>query len=132
MNISPIAKKLGIKPAMHALVLGAPAGYQKLLSPLPEGARVSTEMKAENSFLQAFITRQDDIKRTILPLLDRAISGALVWITYPKKTSGVESDLNRDIICEALKGTGWRAVSIVAIDEVWAALRIRPEKDVRR
>ena len=65
-------------------------------------------------------------------LLKSAAPGALVWITYPKKTSGVESDLSREEVWAAMEGTGWRPVSQIAIDEVWSALRFRPIEVVRK
>ena len=56
----------------------------------------------------------------------------MVWITYPKKTSCVESDLSREAVWAAMEGTGWRPVSQIAIDEIWSALRFRPIEDVKK
>src|SRR5437763_1770733 len=72
-----------------------------------------------------------EIRAFARKLPKHAAPNALVWISYPKKTSKVEGDLSRDVIREAMNGTGWRAVSIVAIDEVWSALRFRPAAHVR-
>ena len=55
-----------------------------------------------------------------------------MWITYPKKTSGVESDLSREEVWDAMAATGWRPVAQVAIDEVWSALRFRPIEDMHK
>jgi hypothetical protein len=126
MTINPIAKKLGIKPGVCALVIGAPPGYLKLLAPLPEGVVVSDVLSRTHKFVQFFATRASEIKKSAPRLLKHAAVGALVWIAYPKKTSGVASDLSRESVCEAMGGIGWQAVAIVAIDEVWSALRFRP------
>jgi hypothetical protein len=133
MIVNPIAKKLGFKPRMQALILAAPPGYLKLLTPLPEGVTISSSSakKGMHPFVQIFATQLAEIRTSVPELLNHAAPGALVWIAYPKKTSGIESDLSRDVVCAALSGTGWRPVSIVAIDDVWAALRFRPEKDVK-
>jgi hypothetical protein len=55
----------------------------------------------------------------------------MVWISYPKKSSRVGSDLSREVVWAAMEGTGWRTVSQIAIDEVWSALRFRPTQDVK-
>ena len=131
MTVSPIAKKLGMKPAVSALVAAAPPGYLKLLAPLPDGVVVSDVTSGTHGFVQLFATHASEIKKAAPQLLKHATPGALLWIAYPKKTSGVESDLSRDSVCEVMKPTGWRPVAIVAIDDTWSALRFRPIKDVK-
>ena len=109
--MTSIVKKLGLKPGMRALVLGAPSGYVDSLAPLPGGVAVS--------------------EKSARKLLQSAAQGALVWVTYPKKTSRVDSDLSREEVWAAMEGTGWRPVSQIAIDNVWSALRFRPIQDVK-
>ena len=130
--MNPISKKLGLKPCMRALVVAAPSAYLKSLAPLPEGVVISEAMGGTHEFVQFFATRRSDIEKSAKKLLKSAAPGALVWITYPKKTSGVESDLSREGVWAAMAGTGWRPVSQIAIDEVWSALRFRPPEDVRK
>ena len=77
-------------------------------------------------FVQVFATRLAEISTFAKKLPKHAAPNASVWISYPKKTSKVEGDLSRDLIRRAMIGRGWRAVSIVAIDQVWSALRFRP------
>jgi hypothetical protein len=131
MTANLVARKLGIKAKMRALVVAAPPVYLKLLAPLPEGAVVSSTAKGTYPFVQFFATSLADIRESVPRLLKHAARGALLWIAYPKKTSGIETDLSRDLISEAMRGTGWRPVSIIAIDEVWSALRFRPVVDVK-
>jgi hypothetical protein len=88
-------------------------------------------MNGAHQFVQLFATHSSEIKKSARRLLKHAAAGALVWISYPKKISGVVSDLSREAVCEAISGTGWRAVAIVGLDEVWAALRFRPATKVK-
>jgi predicted SnoaL-like aldol condensation-catalyzing enzyme len=131
MTMNPTAKKLGLKPSMRALVINAPHGYLKLLAPLPEGVVMSETLGGSHEFVQFFANLKSDIEKTVAKLLKSASPGALVWITYPKKTSGVKSDLSREAVWAAMEGSGWRPVSQIAIDEVWSALRFRPTADVK-
>ena len=127
---SPGAKKLGMNPGTRALIIAPPPGYLKLLAPLPENLTVSSKAAGMYPFVQAFMTRLSEISSFARKLSKHAAPSALVWISYPKKTSGTGGDLSRDVIREAMRGAGWRAVSIVAIDEVWSALRFRPAGQV--
>jgi hypothetical protein len=131
-SMTSIVKKLGLKPGMRALVLGAPSGYVSSFAPVPERVEVSHTLGSAYEFVQFFATKKSDIAKSAKKLLQSATPGALVWITYPKKTSGVDSDLSREAVWAAMEGTGWRPVSQIAIDEVWSALRFRPTQDVSR
>jgi hypothetical protein len=125
-----IAGKLGLNPGMRALIIAPPPGYLKRLRPLPEGLTVSSKTGAAYPFVQVFATRLSDVMKFAKKLQKYASPNALVWITYPKQTSKLKGDLSRDVIREAMNGPGWRAVSIVAIDEIWSALRFRPAGQV--
>jgi hypothetical protein len=127
---NPVARKLGMNPGMRALIISPPAGYLKLLAPLPDGLTVSSRSGGRYPFVQVFATRLSEINRLAQRLSKHAAPNALVWISYPKKTAKLKGDLSRDLIRKAMSGEGWRAVSIVAIDEVWSALRFRPASQV--
>jgi len=126
----PVGRKLGLNPGMRALILASPPSYLKLLTPLADGLAVSSRTHERYQFMQVFVTRLSEVRYFAKKLLKHAAPNALVWISYPKKTSRTNSNLSRDIIREAMCGAGWRAVSIVAIDEVWSALRFRPAGQV--
>ena len=129
--MTAIVKKLGLKPGMRALVLGAPSGYIDSLAPLPDRVVVSKSLGSAHEFVQFFATKKSEIKKSAKKLLQSAAPGALVWVTYPKKTSSVDSDLSREEVWAAIEGTGWRPVSQIAIDDVWSALRLCPTQDVK-
>jgi predicted SnoaL-like aldol condensation-catalyzing enzyme len=129
--MTSIVKKLGLKPGMRALVLGAPSGYLDSLAPLPDEVVVSNTVGGNHGFVQLFASKKAEIEKSKKKLLESADPGALVWISYPKKSSRVDSDLSREVVWAAMEGTGWRPVSQIAIDEVWSALRFRPTQDVK-
>jgi hypothetical protein len=127
---NPVARKLGMNSGMHALIIGPPPGYLQLLAPLPEGLTVSSRSGGMYPFVQVFATRLSEIRSFAQGLSKYAAPNALVWISYPKKASKFKGNLSRDVIRKAMSVEGWRAVSIVAIDEVWSALRFRPTGQV--
>jgi hypothetical protein len=115
---NPVARNLGMNPGMRALIIAPPPGYLKLLAPLPDGLTVSSRADGTYPFVQVFATRLSEISRIAQKLSRHAAPNALVWISYPKKTSRTGGDLSRDLIREATSVTGWRTVSLVAIDGV--------------
>jgi hypothetical protein len=68
-------------------------------------------------------------------LTPRAIAGladdGMLWVAYAKGTSGVETDVSRDLLWEAIKPTGWRPVRQISMDEIWTAMRFSPPKKIR-
>jgi hypothetical protein len=128
--MKPVRRKLGLNPGMRALIIAPPSDYLKVLAPLPGGLTVSSRAAGKYPFVQVFATRLSEIRKLAGKLSKHAGPNALVWISYPKKTSKAKSELSRDVIRETMSGAGWRAVSIVAIDEVWSALRFRPAEQV--
>ena len=99
-------KKLGLKPGMQALVVAAPAGYLKSLAPLPDRVEVSETLAGKHDFVQFFATKRSEIEKTAKKLLKSSAPSALVWITYPKRTSGVDSDLSREEVWQPWKAQG--------------------------
>jgi hypothetical protein len=125
-----IARKLGMNPGMRALVLGAPPDYLRRL--WPDTHTVLSGANEPYPFVQVFAKRRSQVNQFARKVAKCVAPNGLLWVSYPKKTSGAESDLSREIVREVMGGIGWRAVSIVAIDDVWSALRFRPAEVVGR
>ena len=126
-----LIKKLLIKPGMRLAVLNAPAGHLENLGPLPEGAHITQDPDGALDFVQLFIKNRDEYERLGATAIRAVKPDGLLWICYPKKSSGVESDLDRDVVWKMLVPTGLRPVTQIAIDEVWSALRFRPVEKVK-
>lgn len=127
-----VAKKLLIRPGQRVLVMNPPGPAGELLAPLPAGAETTTERKGVFDVVVIFARSRRDLKR-LLPIAGKAASGDRpLWVCYPKGTSGVRTDLNRDVIRELTDQTDWRTVTQVAVDGIWSALRLRESARVGR
>jgi hypothetical protein len=126
MSLSPLQKKLGIKPHMRMRIVAAPDRYIESLAPLPNGAHISSAQDGPFAFVQLFATTAAALNLSAQKLPRDAGEKTLVWVAYPKLGSRLAGELSRDKVRAILSDMGWRAVSIVAIDEVWSALRFRP------
>src|SRR5258708_1799990 len=125
--MSPLAKKLQIKPGKSWLFYNAPGNYLALLDPLPEGTSAKFEPKGNFDGIQLFVTDSNDLiasLKIIAPLLK---TDTIFWVTYPKKSSGVVSDLEMMGSWDEPQKYGLRTVASAGIDETWTALRMRQQ-----
>jgi hypothetical protein len=130
MAETSLIKKLGIKPGQKILIMNAPEGYIQTLGSLPENAEVQTSAEGKFDFVQVFVQNKADVDNYATTAMQALKSGGLLWFSYPKKSSKVKTDITRDIGWESVKNVGWRPVTQIAIDEMWSALRFRPESEV--
>jgi len=126
-TISPVAKKLLIKPGKNWLFYNAPEDYLAVLEPLPEGAITKFSTGGDFDGVQLFVknsTELIDNLKTIMPILR---PDTVFWITYPKKSSGIPSDLEMMSSWDELERYGYNGVAAAAINDIWTALRFRPK-----
>jgi len=129
---SGLTIKLQMKPGQSLAVLNAPEGMPGVLATaLPEvTVRVGAAGMADGVLL--FVRSLEEAGRLVGSAIEAAGRDGLVWIAYPKGGSGVKTDLNRDVLWKAIEPSGWRPVRLVALDEVWSAMRLRPAELVGR
>lgn len=133
MPETPLIKKLGIKPGQKILILNAPQDYLQQLEILTEAVKLKTTTGEAGTFdfVQLFVQNKSDIDNHAGTAIEALKKGGLLWFTYPKKSSKVKTDITRDHGWESVRSSGWRPVTQIAIDEIWSALRFRPESEVK-
>jgi hypothetical protein len=123
MSQKSTAEKLGVKNGNRVLVLGAPAGYS--LGALPPDSRVVTQPGEEADLAQVFVSSMSELKQRLSKLKADLRPHVPIWVTYPKGSSKVKTDLNRDVVREYASTAGLQAVALFAVDETWSALRLK-------
>jgi hypothetical protein len=121
---SPLKRKLGIKEDNRVAFPGAPSEFAGLLGELPDGVRVKSRVAGPLDVIVFFTKRRAELERR-LPTLRRAMDPAAgLWIAWPKRASGVETDMTEDVAREL--GLANRLVDnkVCAIDETWSGLRL--------
>jgi len=120
-----LQRKLRYKEG-NAMILNAPAGYRL-------GIQTSGEKSNEPyDFLQLFVHNAQELDEWLAKAIASLKEDAVFWITYPKQSSKVQTDLNRDILARLVQEkTAYRPVSNVAVDEKWSALRFRHQDKVK-
>jgi hypothetical protein len=118
-----LVEKLGIKPSTQVVALSAPPTYASLLGALPAGSSLRSRLPAASGFIHKFARTRDDLAADF-PRLARALTdNGTLWISWPKRASGVETDLTEDIVREIGLKDGLVDVKVCAVDEVWSGLK---------
>lgn len=125
---TPLVDKLGIKSDTRVQFVSEPPNFSAFLGTLPEGCRVTP--RGPLDFAMVFVTRRPDLSKRFPKLRDRLASTGMLWVSWPKKTSGVASDLTENIVREIGLAGGLVDVKVCAIDETWSGLKfVRRLKD---
>lgn len=125
-----IAKKLLLHKAKQALIMNEPDGYlDTLLGHFPENVCLVKESSDPVDFVHLFVKDISELNQFLGSALKVLKKDGLFWISYPKKSSKVKSDLNRDILVSILRRDGYEGVSLISIDETWSAMRVKPVRE---
>ncbi len=117
---------------MTARLDGEPPGYTSLLE-LPADVRVSWLPRPgrELEFVHLFATAKSSLGTKIVSYRKEIAPGGVIWVSWPKKTSGVASDITEDVVREVALPTGLVDIKVCAVDEVWSGLKLMIRKELR-
>jgi hypothetical protein len=130
-------RKLGIKPLARVALINAPDGFDETLGELPEGVAVQLSLRGRLDVIVAFFAARADFHRRLPGLRDALVPDGGLWIAWPKRASGVATDMNENVVRDAGLDAGLVDNKVCAIDEVWSGLRLvyrlkdRPEQTRR-
>jgi hypothetical protein len=121
-SVTPLLKKLGIKPGYKMIIISQPASYWEWLSPLPEGTIIKPTSD-EVDFIHLFVKEKKVFEKEFVKNKKRLKKDGMFWISWPKKSSKVLSDLDEKIIREFGLKNGLVDVKVCAVDETWSGLK---------
>lgn len=125
---TPLPKKLGIKPGATVALLGAPPRFDRLLEPLPEGARLRDNVRGGADLILLFAPRRAEMELRF-PRADRGLNGnSGLWIIWPKKASGVQTDLSEPAVRAFGIENGFVDYKVCAVDATWSGLLFARKK----
>ncbi|HUH99879.1 MAG TPA: hypothetical protein VLY65_02445 [Nitrososphaerales archaeon] len=127
-----LIQKLGIKRGDCVVLLHAPDNYDRALGKLPPEVRVTRRLTAKADIIQLFARSSRDLEREFVGLVETLKQGVMIWVSWPKKSSKIETDLSDNVVREIGLKNGLVDVKVCAIDEIWSALKfVRRSKDRR-
>lgn len=125
-----VIKKLRFKPGIRCLMLNAPVSHSGALTALAADPEPQETSGGSYDFVLIFCRNRSELDHWLGTAKHQIRYDGLLWLCYPKGSSGVPTDLNRDILWALLRDQGLEAVSQVAIDDIWSAMRFRPSERV--
>jgi hypothetical protein len=120
----PLGQKLGYKEGQRVCVLDAPDAYREMLGPLPDGLRWVASLRGRFDLIHAFTTSASGLARRYPRLRDALEVDGALWVSWPKKSSGVTTDLTEDVIRQLALDGGMVDVKVCAVDDVWSGLKL--------
>jgi hypothetical protein len=129
MPSSSLALKLKLKPGSRAGIVNAPDGYTKELGALPAGVELVDKLSGTFDWLQIFVKNKSEVDK-IAPRATQALKPeSILWISFPKGTSKIQTDLTRDKGWNVLKGKDLKWITLVSVNETWSAFAVRPYRE---
>lgn len=125
---TPLVQKLGIKPGARMRLVSEPGNFRSILGALPDGVRSSP--RGELDFAMLFSKTIADLEKHFVALRDRLASNGTLWVSWPKKTSGVATELTENVVRDFGLANGLVDVKVCAVDDTWSGLKfVRRLKD---
>jgi len=121
---TPLAKKLGIKESATVAAVHAPANYRELLEPLPASVRFVKKADAKTDVVHLFTTKKDELSRALVDYRKSLKPDAAIWVSWPKKSSKVPTDITEDVIRDVALPLGFVDIKVCAVDDTWSGLKL--------
>lgn len=127
MPSKSVAQKLFIKAGERILILDAPENFENALGSLPQEVEIHRTAEGQFDLIQCFANTSAEMENLLPSLKEHLNEEGRLWIGYPKGTSkNYDSEINRDSIWRFARTIGMTAVSLIAIDQDWSTLRLKP------
>jgi hypothetical protein len=121
---TPLPQKLGIKPGATVVVINAPPDYQKLLGKSASEVRFAIRAGAGANFIHFFTKRRAELEKQLARLRQKLADSGTLWVSWPKKSAGVVTDVTEDVIRDVALPLGFVDIKVCAVDETWSGLKL--------
>lgn len=120
---TPLVGKLGIKPGQRVLFVQPPDDFSKTLGEMPDSVTMVRAGAKQISTVLLFVTALSDLMKRFAPLSKKLVSNGSLWVCWPKRASGVTTDLTENVVREHGLAMGLVDVKVCAVDETWSGLK---------
>ncbi len=128
---TPVPKKLGFKDSTKLVAIDEPDEYESLVGPFPFGLTFSNKLSKETNFVHLFATKKSLLTKHLKALRSKLSDDAVIWVSWPKKSSKVETDISEDTIREVALPMDFVDIKVCAINSVWSGLKLMVRKERR-
>ncbi len=129
---TPLPQKLGIKPGFALCVRGAPREYAGIVAPMPDGVHVAAKVTGRTDLVHIFATARSKVATELAAARKSLRDDAMIWVSWPKKSSGVSTDITEDTVRAVAFPLGLVDIKVCAVDETWSGLKLVVRKENRK
>jgi hypothetical protein len=120
---TPLVRKLGLEAGMTCAAVDPPEHYLELLVGLPDDLRVGVLSDSAHDFVHVFVRERTGLAGALRVLRERIAPNGMIWVSWPKRASGVDTDVTEDVVRQAGLSVGLVDVKVCAVDETWSGLK---------
>jgi len=120
----PLAQKLGLNSGATVTVIAPPSNYRKLLGSISKSLIFNDTVATNAAFVHLFVTKRAELQKRLRQIRSKLADHGTVWVSWPKKTSGVETDVTEDLIRAVALPLQFVDVKVCAVDDVWSGLKL--------
>ena len=128
---TPLSKKLGYKAGQRVCAPGAPSNYRRLLAPLPDGVEFLARVTRNTDLVHVFSKSKAELSKNLVAWLKVLGPDAVIWVSWPKMASKIETDITEDTIRAVALPMGLVDIKVCAVDETWSGLKLVLRKELR-
>jgi hypothetical protein len=121
---TPLPKKLGIKPGHSVALLNAPGGFRKTLGELPDDVKFATRIESGHDIIHFFTKSRRELEKELPRMGKKIAQNGMIWVSWPKKASGVPTDITEDVVRDTALALGLVDVKVCAVDDTWSGLKL--------
>ena len=129
---TPLAKKLGIKSRMIIHVVNSPRDYAAIVDPLPDDVIFASKARKDLDLVHIFTASQSELTETLMRYQLKIKQSGAIWVSWPKKASGIFSEVNEDTVREVALPMGLVDTKVCAVDDIWSGLKLVIRKQNRK
>jgi hypothetical protein len=129
---TPLSQKLGIKDGSEIYLLDPPNNYRSWIEPMPADVTIATRLSKNTDMIHIFTSSKSALSRALEVFRRKMKSDAAVWVSWPKKSSKVPTDITEDTVREVALPLGFVDIKVCAVTEVWSGLKLVIRKELRK
>ena len=131
-SATSLVKKLGIKAGFKLYLKNPPANYMQLIEPIPENLTIVKRISSNIDMIHFFAKNKSELVSHIKSLMTNINQNGMIWISWPKKSSKILTDITEDTIREVVLPLGLVDVKVCAVNDIWSGLKLVIRKENRK
>jgi hypothetical protein len=121
---TPLVKKLGIKEGFKLYLRNPPVNYMQLIEPVPQNVAIAKRMTPNLDMIHFFVTNKNELTSSLKIFATKIKQNGIIWVSWPKKSSKILSDITENTIRGAALAIGLVDVKVCAVDDIWSGLKL--------